>query len=154
MKNMNYLIIIMLFPLLPLSSCEKGITEKKYAVIINNNANHKIRYYVASHGSEHIYSDTLMPSQGATLGEILPSESGYRDSSVPWEEVFKHLPSDTLSVFVFNSDTLAKYPWDTVRSQYLILQRYDLSLKDLQNRNFEIEYPYDVGRGILKVWKP
>jgi hypothetical protein len=47
------------------------------------------------------------------------------------EEVFKYVKSDTLSFFIFSSDTLNKYPWDSIRSNYMILQRYDLSLTDL-----------------------
>lgn len=70
-----------------------------------------------------------------------------------WETLIEDTPKDTISLFIFSSDTINKYPWDSVRSNYMILQRYDLSLKDLQNRNWTIEYPYDSSKGNMKVWK-
>lgn len=141
-KKMNNLIlIILLLFTIHFGGCEKGLTERKYAITIINNASHKIKFYVASLGSEHIYPDTLLPPKEGPFNEIAPLMSGYRDSSVPWEEVFKHLPADTLSIYIFHSDTLAKYSWDTIRSQYNLLRRYDLSLEDLKQNNYTVAYP-------------
>ena len=48
---------------------------------------------------------------------------------------------DTLMVFVFDAQVLENTDWETVKQQYLILKRYDLSLEDLRNMDWTIEYP-------------
>jgi hypothetical protein len=56
-------------------------------------------------------------------------------------------------------DTLNKYPWETIRQEYNILVRYDLSLQDmnmLRNRNgdTEIQYPPDSRMRDMKMYPP
>ena len=46
-----------------------------------------------------------------------------------WEEEIEFLPKDTLSIFIFSTDTLNKYSWEEVRRDYKILRRYDLRFK-------------------------
>ncbi|MCK9617890.1 MAG: hypothetical protein M0R21_08655 [Lentimicrobiaceae bacterium] len=48
---------------------------------------------------------------------------------------------DTISVFIFDAHVLETAPWDTVKANYLVLKRYDLSLQDLQIMNWTITYP-------------
>ncbi len=58
------------------------------------------------------------------------------------ELAFKDLiPSDTLMVYVFDAMIIESTPWETVKSNYLVLKRYDLSLQDLKNNNWKIIYP-------------
>lgn len=40
---------------------------------------------------------------------------------------------DTVSFFVFDSDTIDYYSWDTVVKKNMVLQHYDLSIFDLEN---------------------
>ena len=59
-----------------------------------------------------------------------------------WGKIFLHnIDSDTLMVFVFDAHVLETTPWDTVKANYLVLKRYDLSLQDLENMNWTITYP-------------
>ncbi|MEO1022414.1 MAG: hypothetical protein AAFW89_07705, partial [Bacteroidota bacterium] len=61
-----------------------------------------------------------------------------------WRDYFEvSAPSDTLSLFVFHVDTLAKYDWEGILKQYNILMRYDLSLEDLERLDFTVTYPPD-----------
>ena len=62
-------------------------------------------------------------------------------SSNPFKGVFDTFQADTLSVYVFHTDTLNKYNWATISSQYKVLVRYDLSYTDVENAGFEIKYP-------------
>lgn len=58
------------------------------------------------------------------------------------EIAFKDLiSSDTLMVYVFDAETLEITPWDTVKANYMVLKRYDLSLEDLKKSDFTITYP-------------
>jgi hypothetical protein len=46
-----------------------------------------------------------------------------------------------LMVFLFSYDSIRTLQWERIREKYLILERYDLSLQDLINRNWIVEYP-------------
>ena len=56
-----------------------------------------------------------------------------------WESKFDI--SDTLMIFIFDETTLKTVPWDTVRKNYMILKRYDLSLEDLVRMDWRVTYP-------------
>ena len=62
---------------------------------------------------------------------------------------------DTIYFFVFSTETIEKYGWDSVRVSYNILQRYDISLKDYNalSRPFPSFPPCDAMRDI-KMWPP
>jgi hypothetical protein len=49
--------------------------------------------------------------------------------------------TDTLSIYVFDTDTLNTYDWVKVKVGYKVLKRYDLSLDDLKQMNWTITYP-------------
>lgn len=106
-------------------------------------------FWVENH-SDHLimtlrsyqYPDTTIPDAQNELGGILAGEKAPYDYDIKnWSELFDQLPGDTLSVFIFHGDTIAKYNWQEIRSGYKILKRYDLSQKDLEDMNGTIQYP-------------
>jgi hypothetical protein len=44
-------------------------------------------------------------------------------------------------VFIFSYDSLSKLPWAKIRDNYMVLKRYDLTLKELDSMNWTINYP-------------
>lgn len=42
--------------------------------------------------------------------------------------------------FFLDKDVVDNVPWETVREDYMILQRYDLSIADLEKLNWTIYY--------------
>jgi hypothetical protein len=77
----------------------------------------------------------------------------------PLVEIIDQISSDTLSVYYFHSDTLAKYSWEEIRRDYKVLRRYDLSVEDvkkLYNKYSvpEIPYPPDARMKDMKMWPP
>ena len=48
---------------------------------------------------------------------------------------------EKLSVFIFDAETLETTPWDIVQSKSLVLQRYDLTLEELERLKWIIPYP-------------
>lgn len=153
-----YLIYILLFLTLSASKCKSPAMDYDYPLYLKNTSNRNVNIYFNQNESYiYIYPDTSITNfRTRVRASIKPNTLiDIAGGSAPWEKIFEvRVPNDTMSIFVIDSDTLNNHPWDTIRSQYLILQRYDLSLKDLENRKFEIEYPYDPSRGKLKVWKP
>jgi hypothetical protein len=116
--------------------------DKKYPLRLVNNSFHSIGLYFATGGQFGIeYPDTILPVSNKYIIYQLTSGDTYSyDSGISWDRIFKGLPSDTLSIFIFHTDTLKTYNWSIIREQNKILKRYDLSLSDIKNRNFKIIY--------------
>jgi len=88
------------------------------------------------------YPDTILPETDQHLFKI-DKEAHYSFGGQGYHEdhFFANLPNDTLSIFFFDVDTLAKYDWQTVQEEYKILVRYDFSQNDLQLLKWCIYYP-------------
>jgi hypothetical protein len=110
--------------------------RKVYRIKIVNNSDNLIRFHPG-----YIYPDTLLPTFEPLLVGIEADNFFYLDMEEKWEEVFSELPADTLSIFFFSEDTLKLYTWDQIRADYKILDRYDLSLQDVKDNNWEVVFP-------------
>lgn len=143
---MRSLILIVIFQLTVFSQCDKIIMDKRYPLFLVNKSNQSLAYYLAIDdgiSSNTAYPDTLLPVDKITSGTVPPFETKMiEDSGLKWEIIFDtYLPQDTLSVFIFNADTLSSVSWSKIREEYLILKRYDLSLSDLEEMDWTITYP-------------
>ena len=119
-------------------NCHKTITFK--------NKSTDTLYVVGStfYPDTSIYSGIPNPILDPNFTMVLPDENNTR---VLWgkdciELAFKFsIPSDTMMIYVFDAKTLKVNTWETVKSNYLVLRRYDLSLQDLESLNWIIAYP-------------
>ncbi len=140
----NSTVLIVAFGLLLSSSC--GDKEKDcHKVITFKNTRNDTLFVVSSSQ----YPDTLNlegipnPLLDQSFTMVLPKENNTqvlrrRDCI---ELAFKDLiPSDTLMVYVFDSKVIEDSPWDTIKANYNVLKRYDLSLDDLKRMNWIITY--------------
>ena len=123
--------------------CPRLLDNVDNRMIIRNNSDAAILFEFSFD-----YPDT-------TLGELLVNPSLnpqiYRVESKMeeryghgrnWEISFEnYIHSDTLIIFIFSADTLQNYDWDQIKRDSKILERYDLSLQDLLDRNWVVEYP-------------
>ena len=73
--------------------------------------------------------------------------------SITAEEIFR-MANDTIRIFIFDTDTLAKYSWEEISRNYNILQRYDLTLKDMKLLKHDIYYPPTPAMRNIKMWPP
>ena len=156
MVGMKKLLLIIVCVVL--ISCKfEGIGERKYTITVSNNSNHYIGLHFALGGlyDGGLYPDTLLPhSDEYVCKDIKVSGKYYYYSSAKWEEIYSNLPCDTMSVFIFHTDTLNKYGWQEVRDGYKILRRYDLSLKDIKKMKWTIPYPPDESMAEMKMYPP
>jgi len=124
------------------SQCERTAMDKSYEINLVNKSGHNIGYYFATGGKYGTYYPDSLPESNEyivyDISKVL--RPGY-ESHLSWEKFFQELPKDTLSVFIFHTDTLYKNSWEKVRDGYKILKRYNLSLEDLKQSNFTITYP-------------
>lgn len=109
---------------------------------INNNLNNDILFY-----DSHSFPDTTINVGSSFFNEqqkeyaLIKSKSSRKYPST-WKKLFDNQPSGyKLIVFLFDRSIVETVPWDTIKKNYLILKRYDLSLEDLERMNWTITYP-------------
>ena len=72
---------------------------------------------------------------------LLANSTSNFEEYCSWEEVYQQSVSDTIMFFIFDNNIVKTIPWDTIRKNYMILERYDLTYEDLVKMNWTIEYP-------------
>ena len=128
---------------------------------------HHIKFYNASDSDIYIDAIKSLGYPDSTLSRVqnvvtpgwnlmVQAHSANNDALVSRNsyEYYFNNTYDTLIVFVFNSDTLALYGWDYVKMHYMIAQRYDLSLGDLQKLNWELQFPPSYEMRDISMWPP
>jgi hypothetical protein len=93
-----------------------------------------------------IYPDTTL-NIDKKWGRIVSADNLMR------YDYYIHSNKDTLCLFIFVSDTVAKYSWEEIKAGYKILQRYDLSSNDFE-RFMEIFYPPNEAMKDMKMYPP
>ena len=100
------------------------------------------------------YPDTLLPENGNNISfdrinkgdrAFLLGRSGNLDVVLDW-----FLPNDTLSIYVFDSDTLDVYNWNQIREGYKVAVRYDLTKEDIKKRTGEV-IPFPPNKKMKRV---
>jgi hypothetical protein len=152
MKNVKLITVVFLVFIYTLGC--KDVLEQSYALKVVNNSETSIGlYFDVFFAGDPVFPDTSLPGANQYVFDDIESGNLYiYDISRPFEDIYKIRGVDTISMFFFDNDTLAKYDWSEIRSGYRILKRYDLSLQDLENRNFIIEYPLNPNLGPIEQW--
>ncbi len=133
-------IIILIFLSLFVESCE-FFGHEDYRLKISNKSGRELYFY-----EDFNYPDTTIRQRDITKSpsdnKIYIGKEKIVAASSKWETIFnKEIPSDTLMIFFFDASVIENTPWDTVKSQYLVLKRYDLSYDDLVRMDWIITYP-------------
>lgn len=146
--------------------CEKlfyaWFPDTEIAIDFTNNANYALSVYSIALGYYYpsecvIYPDTSLPSKyPPQLGfyNISPSSESYLYLRKLPEEIYDYYNTDTISIFVFSADSLCSLSWDYVASNYVILQRYDISLNDLDSIWEQLSFPPSKAMRNIKMWPP
>lgn len=90
---------------------------------------------------------------------IMPNKASsnplmFGDINASWEDRFQVLHIDTLIIQVFDSRIIDEYTWEKIRSDYMILQQYFVSLENLQSVDWEITFPPTPEMKDIKMWPP
>lgn len=151
---MKKIIFFLLIILVPNVSC-----DILYDLCVYNKSDHGINvylglgetYYDSSRGS--LYPDTVLALHNNTYKTDVNGVYVYSVFS-GWDQAYRKRGTDTISVFILHSDTVKKYSWDIIRSEYKVLKRYDLSLRDLRDLNYTIYYPPTRAMRTIKMYPP
>ena len=150
---------------LTIHSCYVDREDRHYRIPYKNNTDRTI--YVDFHVYWNwlpplSYLDTTLPccdprkNRVATIVEPNAEnpEACFSDSFYESSFGSTRLGFDTLMVFAFDEDTLEFYGWDSVCAHYKVLQRYDLSLEDLQDLDFKLCFPPSEAMKHIHMWPP
>ncbi len=56
-----------------------------------------------------------------------------------WETAFRNdIPSGKMMIFVLDKNEVDNHPWDSIRKNYTILKRFDLTLDSLKTHDFKV----------------
>lgn len=151
-SNKKLSIFILVFTTVLFWGCPKETA--RLSLYIQNNSNHRIKPVInGKYMTGPYYPDTSLfdkkPEGIIIEPRVKEIFSGARGS---YQSLYNDAPSDTISFVIYDADTLSKHPWETIRQQYNILQRYDLSLQDLQKLNYTLYYPPTPAMKDMKMW--
>ena len=158
-------VIVLIIVVLTAHSCWKDSEYNHWHIPFKNNTEKRmyVDFYYHDKWLPYLgYPDTLFgsydPSNPAANGMYLvePYEEDYEalfSLEFTWEGGFIDL-YDTLMIFVFDADTLETLGWDQVRTNYKVLQRYDLRLEDLQYLGFRLCFPPEEKMKHIHMWPP
>ena len=152
MKTIIVLLLFMIF-----TSCADN-TGHNSIIFINNtdvpiDVSYSLDYPDLDLGSYDIHNKQehqrrIMPNK-ASSNPLM-----FGDINASWEGRFQVLPVDTLIIQVFDSRIIDEYIWSKIRSDYMILQQYFLSLENLQSVDWRISYPPTPEMKDIKMWPP
>jgi hypothetical protein len=146
----------LIFPLIfiTLIGCENVSVDKIYTIILDNNTGNQLFYHVGIDDSPLIYPNINLPENKQDLKLPKITTNVVLGTQTKWKDRFKELPSDTLSIYFFNPDTLSKYSWEEIRENYKVLKKYDLSIQDLEKLNFKVVYPPTPEMSNIRQYPP
>ena len=162
MNKSVFIIYIVAIIILDINSvrCVKREEDIKSPLILKNNSSFPIRISFAlgmKGRSGGFYPDTNLYVENqyaVSLYPINPGETSAIGGDGSLTSTFKILPDDTLSVFLYNEDTLTKYDWTTICQEYKIIKRYDFSIEDLKRIKKVIVYPPSLEMQNIKQYPP
>lgn len=123
--------------------CSGCKDEKFYLITLQNKSKDIIAYYIAKGNSLPTFPDIEAPSAVSEFLPLLPSENIYIGDTKPWEEKFKTLPGNTLSIYFYKKDILTATIDASFKDKLKenLLNRYDLYIENLQTLEFVVPYP-------------
>lgn len=143
MKKFSLKICLLLVWIITASNSCKKDSHNEDALTTINNAAHPVFALLAFD-----YPDTSLQHGGciSCFVQIEPGESYqhfyYPNNKYGWESRIRELnPNHTLTMFFLHPDTLKKYSFEGLQSNYNILDRYELSVDQLKAQNWEVRYP-------------
>ncbi len=139
MRKITFTIAISLLACILMSTSCGRDEDDHYGIMFVNNSDKEV----------FVRADWWYPDTVITFGNPARAENEYLvaahsnsnhplSSSESYEKGFSF--HERFMVFVMDAELVRNTPWDTVKSKYLVLKRYDLSFDDLDSMNWTITY--------------
>ena len=155
-KHIIYIAVTLLLTLF--ASCDKF-----YSVVVENNADFPV--YALSPmqfdaGDIPMYPDTALNNEIKLKSSFGKNQlGGIYDGMSKWDSFYSYYNIDTVSVFILNADSVDIYSLRSFINQSSVIQRYDLSLFDLESLTSNkysatISFPPTEAMKHIKMWPP
>ena len=158
LEDMKKAIIILLLAWVCLASyCTKPRKENDNchtAIRFSNNTSKAL--YIMDYPLAHYFPDPFDITNLPRGYKVNSGEQNNRKMRVHDEclEIYIKNSMGTVFVYVFDAEIIENTEWKVVKRDYLVLKRYDVSLKDLQQLDWTITYPPDERMKDIKQWPP
>ena len=133
----------------------------EYTPGLYNDSAFGLYYYCPSAVVMSTIGSCVYPDTTICFGKLTEAESvgaygmtGIHSQAKYIERWFSYFPQDTISIFLFDEETVENVPWETVVKEYLVLQRYDLSIEDFKRLDNDIHYPPTPEMRDIHMWPP
>ena len=146
------------------AGCTRNTDDRHYLICFKNNTETALWVFFKDEYPDTSLIKIMRNPRVDNTNAILPGDNstGGLYSSHPIENMFGFIVFadgdtvgfDTLMVYVINNDTLDRYGWQNVKENYLVQQRYDLSLADLKRLNWQLYFPPKESMRDIKMWPP
>ena len=149
------------------SGCDGYFKDTRTDMTFKNNADYSISIYSVliipwDYSAPLLYPDTTLPLQKPSSKIRNISPHGfiiYNSTVVDVSSQYRNYNTDTISFFVFSTDSMESLGWDSIRSTYGILQRYDISLNEYlslySNHPWKLPcFPPSSEMRNIKMWPP
>ena len=139
MKNIVKITLVFLILLLT------GCPEDKYpgtVLGVQNNSSSAVYFWYSSDYTIHHFPDISLPEAKPLYFTSVAANSGagMGEDDPDWIDIYSQLPDGKFTVFVFSKDVVDNTPWETVRDDYLILERFDVTLEELKALDYTLTY--------------
>lgn len=137
MKSTLKTIYLSVFLLIIFTSCDyydarlQIVNKTNKAICFDIQHDTVLKYPDINH-KEYYLSEKI--SSGETKNCFLP---GATDA---WEQFIYDSKDSTMSLFIFDVDTVLKFNWDTIRKYNKYIKRYDLKVESLKKSNWTITF--------------
>lgn len=111
-----------------------------YVAFLSNHSSWPV-YFSSEFESKSASSDTCFNFSREDLKLVKPNEREFLWGMMftKLDEYMAEIGARQVRVYIFHPDTLAKYSWEEIKAGHKVLQRYDLTRRDLQQ--LDEEYP-------------
>ena len=141
--------------------CETWMEDHIGRTIVNfqNNAEYEISVCSALippyDSSVIMYPDTSLPLQMPRVVNIRTGDyQTIFDARTDLGDVYAQYRTDTISLYVFSTELLSTVGWDSLRTTYSVLQRYDICLNDFRLLHHYPTFPPTEEMRNIKMWPP
>lgn len=138
---------IFLFLLVFTTGCEDiniNLKSKYYddrLELMNNSTSSIVAYLSFAYPDTSLSSTSPAKNIYANSDQAAPGEKINFVRGGTWEHAFEEqIPGGKMIIFIIEESTFENTEWNSIVSNYDILKRYDLSLDDLKEMNWKIEY--------------
>lgn len=153
------IVLLVLFCVFMANSCVMKEDENHHRTIeVINNSEKAIYTNLGMSYPDTLFEVGVPSSSEPSIYKVVPHErnrSALNMARVYWETIFKdgsQIPSDTLMVYIYDAELMDSKTFDHIYNT--VIQRYDLSLQDLQWLNWKISYPPSEEMKNIKMYPP